>query len=115
MNKKMKEVILKVANGVQKNYDDKRISEDSWRRLGRCQAWVTSVGAWEVLRSYDTIVAMYLRSNHGLYVLGRYSMTTYQHVRKFRNWIWEEYHPTEHPWDITEKNLESVNWFEGSR
>ena len=44
-----------------------------------------------------------------LYSYGRYSMTTYQHIRKFRNLMGMEKGIV--PWNIQEVNLELVNYF----
>lgn len=56
------------------------------KRLGRCNAYIYDCGdgvKW--LKSYNTIVAVYLEKTDTVYSFGRYSATTYQQVRKFRN------------------------------
>lgn len=56
------------------------------KRLARCQAWIyTDERGNQWLKSYDTVVAVYRKALNTLYVYGRWSSTTYQHVRKFRN------------------------------
>ena len=78
-----------------------------WKRINHCQAWFCE--SWfkgdEVtfIRSYDTVVAFLYKGV--LYSLGRYSMTTYQHIRKFRN------NYTRDTYNTPEKNLGLVDWF----
>lgn len=80
-----------------------------WKRLYSCRAWHARVADYEVLVSYNSIVAFYDYLTDRLIVRGRYSMTTYQHIRKFRNLM--GYSLGIKPWDIEEINLELVNWF----
>lgn len=76
------------------------------KRVNRCQAWYYKDRNGDMyLRSYVTLVAVYKADEKVLYSLGRYSMTTYQHIRKFRN----DYCPDGHK--TKEENLELVNWF----
>lgn len=81
----------------------------NWKRVNRCQAWYTGEGSWKALRSYKTVVALYDEWENVLYSYGRYSMTTYQHIRKFRNLMATENGIA--PWDIREVNLELVDYF----
>ena len=74
-----------------------------WARINHCQAWFTRVDCFTFVKSYDTIVAMF--DGYTLYSYGRYSNTTYQHIRKFRN------NYTSHSWATPENNLERVNWY----
>lgn len=76
-----------------------------WVRISHCQAWFgyePTHGVW-LIKSYDTIVAY--ENNIALYSLGRFSMTTYQHIRKYRNIYTNDRACTR------ERNLELVNWF----
>lgn len=65
------------------------------------------------LKSYRTVVALYDIENNTIYQRGRFTRTTYQHFRKFRNFCWENYCDPRKisPWDIKEINLELYNWF----
>ena len=56
-----------------------------WKRVAHCKAWFTVYKGYFFLKSYNTIVAMYESISDTIYSYGRYSNTTYQHVRKFRN------------------------------
>lgn len=86
-------------------------------RLYHCQAWtyddVENGISW--LRSYNTIVAVYVHAEHTIYRFGRYSSTTYQHMRKFRNHIAYDagytFPASMHAWDIVEYQCEFVNWY----
>lgn len=82
-------------------------------RVGKCQAYIQDAMVGDskvvVVRSYKTIVAMYDWEENMLYSFGRFSATTYQHIRKARDII--AYRRGIAPWDITEENLELVNWF----
>ena len=81
------------------------IPKTNKNRVHKCQAWYEEIGNFIVLQSYDTIVAVYSKSERILYSFGRYSMTTYQHIRKFRN----DYLPDMH--NTKEINCGFVNWF----
>lgn len=85
------------------------IHSDLWRlpakRLNCCQAWIyTDDYGRKWLKSYNTVVAVYSPIEDRLYVFGRYSSTTYQHVRKFRNTLPNYY-------NTTEVNIEYENWY----
>lgn len=88
-------------------------TRDNKHRLYHCTAWVYEIGDVVYLESYCTIVAYYYKPTNTIYINGRYSRTTYQHCRKFRNYCWENYCNARKfkPWDIKEINLERVNWF----
>ena len=76
------------------------------KRLHKCQAWYKEL--WDgtiMLKSYNTVVAVYDVWTDTLVSLGRFSNTTYQHVRKFRNDICPNGYNTK------EQNLELVNWY----
>lgn len=94
---------------VQSAYNNGYIPARKWKQVNRCKAWYTGEGNVKVLRSYNTIVALYDEQNNVLYSYGRYSSTTYQHIRKFRNNM--GYERGIRPWDIEEINLELVNWY----
>ena len=86
------------------------------KRLYRCTAWLyVDYDLYLVwLRSYGTIVACFDCASQELHRFGRYSATTYQHYRKFRNWLFENmYAPnSEKPWEITEVQHEFENWYQ---
>lgn len=89
---------------------DMFIHRDLWRlpatRLAKCTAWYyTDDNGWIWLKSYNTIVAVYTPTMRTLYSFGRYSSTTYQHVRKFRNNVLPDMHNT------CEVNIEYENWY----
>ena len=75
------------------------LTKQAWKRANHCQAWFCKRDGYWWLKSYSTIVAVYDEDLDMLISFGRYSATTYQHVRKFRN----NYLP--HGWDTTEMNL----------
>lgn len=82
---------------------------DLWRlpatRLFHCTAWYyTDDNGWIWLKSYNTIVAVYVPEDDTVYSFGRYSSTTYQHVRKFSNMM-PSYYRT------NEVNIEYENWY----
>ena len=62
-------------------------------QLYYCKAWIfmPENSEFVILQSYKTIVAAYQRTTRILWVLGYYSVTTAQHVAKFRNWIRYKY------------------------
>lgn len=51
--------------------------------------------AWLVLRSYRTIVSAYRLGTQMLVHFGRYSATTYQHQRKFEEYVNKFYNPSD--------------------
>ena len=62
-----------------------------WKKFRTCSASITNVhtaiGNCEVLKSYNTIVAVYVYSTDTLYVYDFYSRTTCQHVYKFEDFM----------------------------
>ena len=96
------------------DYRENLNADDFVTRLNKCQAWYTSDSPYDeyvYLKSYNTIVACYCVNQHTLISFGRYSSTTYQHVRKFRNAMAESYRIC--AWDISEYNLEKVPFERG--
>ena len=93
----------KHITGVKFDYESFGDSLPKWTRINRCEAWFTRVDSLIFVKSYNTIVAVY--DGKTLYSNGRYSMTTYQHIRKFRN------NYTADGYMTPEVNLERVNWF----
>lgn len=86
------------------------------KKLGQCQATTARVlddlgnVKYVLLVSYQTVVANYIVGEQVLLVRGRYSQTTYQHVRKFRNAMGREFNVA--PWNIEELNAEIDDWFD---
>lgn len=78
---------------------------DTKTRVNKCQAWFVTTPSHMILKSYETIVAVYDYRTRVLFSIGRFSSTTYQHVRKFRNNYCPDTYFTE------EHNLELVNWY----
>ena len=74
-----------------------------WIRINHCQAWFTRINDMIFIKSYGTIVALF--DGDTLYSNGRYSNTTYQHIRKFKN----DYTPQ--GYNTKETNLERCNWY----
>lgn len=62
-------------------------------RLYYCKAQIikSDFSDFVILQSYSTIVAAYEFSTGILWVFGRYSNTTVQHIAKFQNWIRYKY------------------------
>lgn len=54
----------------------------TYERLNSCQAHYVDLGSSVILKSYDTIVAIYHRKTGSLYVFNYYSATTSQHISK---------------------------------
>ena len=54
-----------------------------YERLNTCQAHYVEVGNAVILKSYNTIVAIYNKTVGTLYVFDYYSATTVQHINKF--------------------------------
>ena len=63
------------------------------KRLYYCKAWIikSDFSDFLILQSYSTIVAAYEFKTNILWVFGRYSNTTSQHIAKFWKWIRYEY------------------------
>lgn len=100
--------VLKVANGIIKNgwIDTLKTGEFiNAKRIHKCQAEYQIFSNCILIQSYKTLVALYNYEDETLYSFGRYTMTTYQHIRKFRN----DYTPNMYL--TKEENLELVNWF----
>ena len=85
-----------------------RVEHYNWKQLNNCTAWYTSLtsGRYVWLKSYSTIVAVYDKYTNRLVSFGRYSNTTYQHVRKFRDMLSKASGRV-----LEEHNLELVNWY----
>ena len=88
-------------------------SQLTWKRLLKCQAWYQELHTRDtielniiVLKSYGTIVAIYDLENNTLISRGRYSMTTYQHISKFRNMLITSGRKV-----TREHNLNLISWF----
>lgn len=65
-----------------------------FERVNHCKAYLAEFGEYGryiLVRSYNTIVAIYDKENSTYYSLGAYSMTTYQHERKAIAEIRKEY------------------------
>ena len=86
---------LEMMFDVLQNAYDKCELVNPWIRLYTCTAWVTNELYMDeyidVLRSYDTIVAVYIPSTEKVYVRDFYSNTTTQHCAKFTRWCRERY------------------------
>ena len=102
------EELYTLRNTYASKFSDERVKPQP---LYKCQARVYNEGDNVYLYSYNTLVAMYTKSENILYSFGRFSMTTYMHVRKFRKWCWENYATCTHEWDIVEHMEEFENWF----
>lgn len=80
------------------------------QRLYYCKAQIikSDFSDFLILQSYSTIVAAYEFSTDILWVFGRYSSTTSQHIAKFHNWIRYVYQTG---WDYPKR----VNLYNDSR
>lgn len=58
-----------------------------YERLNTCQAHYLDVGNSVILKSYNTIVAIFNKTVGSLYVFDYYSATTQQHISKFANML----------------------------
>ena len=90
--------------------EEKASEVKKWERLLQCEAWVGDAEGCVMLKSYGTVVATYIVAEQILLSRGRYSMTTYQHVRKFRNEMGKRFNVA--PWNIEEINAEIDDWFD---
>ena len=105
---KSRKELCEIRNAYASKFDDERVQP---QKLYSCNARIYDEGENVYLYSYNTLVAMYSKTDKIVYRFGRFSNTTYQHMRKFRNWCWENYHPTDKAWDIIEHMEEFENWY----
>lgn len=54
-----------------------------YERLNTCQAHYIDIGNVVILKSYNTVVAIYNKTVGSLYVFDYYSVTTQSHISKF--------------------------------
>jgi len=54
-----------------------------WVQLSRCTAWYAKYHDVYLLKSYNDIVAVFYPNDNDMFIFGRYSLTTYKHIRKF--------------------------------
>lgn len=54
-----------------------------WVQLSRCTAWYARYNDVYLLKSYNEIVAVFYPNDNDMFIFGRYSKTTYKHIRKF--------------------------------
>ena len=82
----------------------------NWKRLYQCNAYTYEAETGAIwLKSYNTVVAVFIPNDNKLYCYGRYSATTYKQVSKFRNWLWANHHAKGGaPWEVPFENI----WFE---
>ena len=80
-----------LADAVISEYN--RAVKGQAEQLYYCKAWIfmPDKSDFLILQSYSTIVAAYQRTTGILWVFGRYSNTTSQHIAKFYNWCRYEY------------------------
>lgn len=101
------DTLTKDIQGIKRLPDGCACFDSEWTRINHCQGWFSEryiCNEWvTVIRSYNTIVAFLYGDT--LYSLGRYSNTTYQHIRKFRN------NYTYGGYSTHEVNLKLVDWF----
>lgn len=70
--------------------NDKALSAhkfNRYERLNTCQAHYVDVGNSVILKSYNTVVAIFNKCVGTLYVFDYYSATTQQHISKFANML----------------------------
>lgn len=92
------------------SFQELKYHTDDWKRINHCNAFFSNSLYYDdkpfvLVKSYNTIVAIYFPSDNLLVTLGRFTMTTYQHIRKFKNSHTKQLYKT------NEINLELVNWF----
>lgn len=97
-----------LADAVIKEYN--RAVKGQAVQLYYCKAWIFTPANSDfiILQSYTTIVAVFQRTTGILWVFGRYSSTTSQHIAKFHNWIRYVYQTG---WDYPKR----VNLYNDSR
>lgn len=105
---KSREELCELRNNYASKFNDERVEP---QKLYSCNARIYDEGDNVYLYSYNTLVAMYSKSDNIVYRFGRFSATTYQHMRKFRKWCWENYKLCDKPCDIVEHMEEFENWY----
>lgn len=92
MTKREQEFINRTCEEVLEQYDketNKYLSELDFSRLDYCNAGIAYIGHYEVLRSYNTLVALYDSDTNTVYDVLRlvygYTATSARHIAKFRN------------------------------
>lgn len=106
--KREREIMNMWLNTYQHDWkrETEELKRDCKYRINRCNAYYSTESACLVwIKSYDKIVACYDKVTGTLYSFGRFSATTYQHIRKFKN----DY--TQDGYYTKELNFELENWF----
>lgn len=100
----MKKEAQKVVNALCEDAVNKSIEymRDLWmmpesvERLKTCQAWILHYEKYDILKSYETYVALYDKETDTFYDVLRYSYgytaTSAQHIAKFYNKVCKESH-----------------------
>lgn len=105
-NNKLDKEILKLSF---EDFQDLGKHVTTWHRINYCQAWYGAIALknklYYIIQSYNTIVAIYSTNTEILYSIGRFSVTTYQHIRKYK------INYTPNKYNTKEYNLELCNWF----
>lgn len=98
--------IIKSVTFMINNYSDYPYIKSD--RLYYCKAWTmqSRYSKWILLQSYNKIVAAYDKNTEILFVFNYYSVTTAQHVSKFRKWLLKE---------MTPRPVRRVNLYNDSR
>ena len=79
-------------------------SED-WNQLDRKQAWMLDTEKYVFLRSYRTIVAVFVKDEGVIYAFGRYSPSTTNHITRLKQEMSKQYA------DVAVENCELENWY----
>lgn len=91
MGKREQAFINRTCEEVLEQYEretNRDLSELDFSRLDYCSAGVATIGHYEVLKSYSTLVALYDSNTNTLYDVLRlvygYTATSAKHIAKFR-------------------------------
>ena len=111
------ETLTEYRNKYTKIFDsfDKLDDTLGWVRLKHMNAYVSCNDDYFVLKSYNTIVAIYDIQRHMIIERGRYSNSTYRQVKAFldkmRNMYFIRLSGEDYWNSIGRFNLELVNWY----
>ena len=89
--------------------DPTKLFSAEWKQFERKQAWMLETDKYIFLRSYGDLVAVFIKEECCIYVFGRYSPTTSNHVLRLRREVLKHYE------SITMENCEFENWYVDGR
>lgn len=85
--------------------DPAMLFSENWEQLDKKQAWMLDTKKHVFLRSYRTIVAVFVKDEGVIYAFGRYSPSTTNHITRLQKEMSKQYA------DVTVENCELENWY----